>query len=84
MIFFPPSELELESRRRIFLPLRESWLELLELELESESEESEPLLLELSELVEDRRRGTGTFLIFFTISVSFTDFCFETMLDDDE
>lgn len=90
MIFFvpgPPSELELDPRRCLmvrFFTLRESRDELLELELESESDESEPLLLELSELDVDLRRCTGTFLTFFTtVSVSLpTCFCFNA--DDDE
>lgn len=62
--------------------------ELLELELESESE-LEPLLLELSELEDERRRetgtlrtGTGRFLT--TVSVSLLPFCFNAADDDDE
>lgn len=85
----PPSELELEPRRCRIVPRfftcgrrdDESRDELLELELESESDESEPLLLELSELDEERRRETGTLRtgaerFFTTVSDSLPPFCF--------
>lgn len=86
----PPSELELDPRRwrmvRFFTLLDESRDELLELELESESDESEPLLLDESELEVDRRRETGTLRTFFTtVRVSLPCcFCFNAADDDDE
>lgn len=96
-VFAPPSELELEPRRcrtvpRFFVAGRradESRDELLELELESESDESEPLLLELSELDDERRRETGTLRtgtgrFFTTVNVSLLAFCFNAADDDDD